>query len=88
MDTLESRKTELKISIDGAELSNQIETAPLEKIEEFINNFKNIKTQSDDWKARAIKTYIKRINLYPEEIEVNYIVDIDGCWTRIRTQTK
>lgn len=36
-----------------------------------------------DEQKRILNRYIKRIDLYADHAEVEFIVDIDGCGTRI-----
>lgn len=87
MNTLEARKAELEIFIDEAKRQIEMSSPTIDDLRAFMQKDMDIKNKPEEEQKRILQRYVKQINLYPKQIEVNYIVDYNGCGTRIRTQT-
>jgi site-specific DNA recombinase len=85
MDELEAKKANLTIKLEKAKLQAQTHSPTEEMIRKYLQKDAGIKDKSPEEQKRIIQTYVKRIIVYDEKIDIDTIVTFDGGDKGIRT---
>lgn len=88
MDALEARKEELQIKIAGAEHINNVHSLSKEKIAAYLTKDADIKEKSPEEQKKIIQTYIKRVTIYENKIDIETIVTLNGGGDGNRTRVR
>lgn len=78
MDSLEKRKSELNFYLNEARLQAEINSPSVENIKKYLERNSNIKNKSLDEQKKITQTYVKKITVNDDSIEVSFIVDLNG----------
>ncbi len=78
---LEKRKSLLQMELYSIERKSVEVTK--EMVIEYLMTDMDISSRTDEQQKIIINRYVKQINLHPDRVEVNYVVDTNGCGTRI-----
>ncbi len=78
MDELETKKANITIKLEEAKLQAQIHTPTEEMIRRYLQKDADIKNKSPEEQKRIIQTYVKRVIVYDDKIEIDTIVDMTG----------
>lgn len=78
MDQLEQQKAVVLRRLKEAEFQAQINSPSIEEIKSYILKDADIKNRDLDEQKRIIQTYIRKIVVYENEIEIQFIVDLNG----------
>ena len=75
MDLLETRKSIIQTRIAEAKLQLDIHIPSEEVIRNYLEKDSDIKNKSLDDQKKTIQTFISKVAVYPNDIEINTIVD-------------
>jgi site-specific DNA recombinase len=78
MDELEARKANLAIKLEEAKLQAQIHAPPKEMIRRYLEKDADIKNKSPEEQKRIIQTYVKKVIVYENTIDIDTIVTFAG----------
>jgi site-specific DNA recombinase len=78
MDTLEAQKETISRRLNEAELQAQINSPTVDMIKAYIAKDSDIKNKSPKELQRIIQTYIKKVTVYDDYIDIEFIVDLSG----------
>jgi len=78
MDTLEERKAALKIKLEEAKLQSNIYAPNEEMIRRYLQKDSDIKNKSPEEQKRIIQTYVKKVIVYENTIDIDTIVTFAG----------
>lgn len=78
MDGLEERKADLKIKLEEAKLQADMHTPSEEMIRNYILKDSGIKNKSPEEQKRIIKTYVQKVVVFENNLDIDLIVTFDG----------
>lgn len=78
LDELEKSKTNIQIKLEEAKLQVDIHTPNKEMIKKYVSKDKNIKNKSSEEQKRIIQAYVQKVIVYENDIDIKFIVDING----------
>ena len=78
MDELETKKASLTIRLEEAKLQAQTRAPTPEIIRKYLQKDADIKNKSLEEQKRIIQTYVKKVVVYENTIDVATIVTLDG----------
>lgn len=78
MDSLEKRKRELSFYLNEAKLQAEINSPTIDMIKKYLKKDANIKEKSLDDQKKIIQTYVEKIIVHDNEIEIYFVVDMNG----------
>ena len=88
LTNLENNKKELTVYIEEAKLQETINSICIDDLRKYLLKDMDIETKSPKEKQKIIQTYINKVIVYENTIDINYIVDMSGggggCRTHVR----
>lgn len=78
MDYLEQRKETILRRLHEAELQAQINSPTIDEIKAYILKDVGVKYKDPDEQKRIIQTYVRKVIVYEDHIDVHFIVDLSG----------
>ena len=78
MDELEAKKTSLTIKLEEAKLQAQTHAPTKDMILRYLQKDADIKNKSPEEQKCIIQTYIKKVTVYENKIDIDTIVDLNG----------
>ena len=78
MDELETKKASLTIKLEEAKLQAQTHTPTEDMIRNYLQKDADIKNKSPEEQRRIIQTYVKKVTIYDDKIDIDTIVDLNG----------
>jgi len=88
MDELEAKKANLTIKLEEAKLQAQTHAPTKEMIRNYLQKDADIKNKSPEEQKRIIQTYVKKVIVYDNEINIDTIVDLNGGGEGSRTPVR
>jgi site-specific DNA recombinase len=88
MDELETKKAILTMKIEEAKLQAQAHAPTEEMIRKYLQKDADIKNKSLEEQKRIIQTYVKKVVVYENTIDVATIVTLDGGGGGSRTRVR
>ena len=88
MDELEARKAQLSLKLEEAKLQEQIHAPTEEMIRRYLQKDADIRNKSPEEQRRVFQTYINRIIVYEDKIDIDKIVTFDGGGEGSRTPVR
>jgi site-specific DNA recombinase len=77
MDELELKKTSLQEVIFDEKIKRSKNCPSLDEIETVLRKNKDLKQKSLDEQKKVIQTYVRKVLVFDDTIEIKYIVDVD-----------
>lgn len=88
MDALEAKKANITIKLEEAKLQAQTHAPSEDMIKNYLQKDAGIKNKSPEEQKRIIQTYVKKVMVYENHIDIDTIVTFagggDGSRTRVR----
>lgn len=78
MDELEAKKASLTLKLEEAKLQAQMHAPSEEMIRKYLQKDAVIRNKSPEEQKRIIQTYIKKIIVYDDKVDIDTIVTFDG----------
>lgn len=78
IDELEAKKANLSIKLEEAKLQSQMHTPTEEMIRRYLQKDADIKNKSPEEQKRIIQSYIHKIIVYDNRIDIDKIVTFAG----------
>lgn len=88
MTVLENKKSEIISIIEETKIKNAMTLPTKEQIKSYILKDSNLKNKSPEELKKIFQTYVEKIIVHENNIEIILRVFFDGCGRRIRTLTK
>ena len=78
LDSLENEKADYEMYLEEARFQAENNSPSKEKIVETLMKYRNIKNESLEDQRRIVRTFVKKVTVYENNISIDYIVDVDG----------
>ena len=78
LNKLEDEKADLELMLNEAKLQAEKNLPSKSKIKAELKSYRNVKNESLETQRKAVKTFVKSVIIYENNIKVNYIVDLTG----------
>ncbi len=78
MNQLEKRKSELTFDLNEAKLQAEINSPSVENIKNYLKLNSNIKNKTLEEQKKILQSYISKVTVTNSNIDIKFIVDIDG----------
>ncbi|WP_082413700.1 recombinase family protein [Thermoanaerobacter thermohydrosulfuricus] len=78
MDELETKKANLTIKLEEAKLQAQTHAPTEDMIRKYLQKDADIRNKSPEEQKRIIQTYVKKIIVYDDKVDIDTIVTFDG----------
>jgi site-specific DNA recombinase len=88
IDDLEVKKANLTIKLEEAKLQAKAHAPTEEKIRKYLQKDADIKNKSPEKQKRIIQTYVKKVIVYENTIDINTIVTLAGGGEGNRTPVR
>ena len=88
MDELEAKKANIAIKLEEAKLQAQMHTPTEEIIRKYLLKDADIRNKSPEEQKRIIQTYVKKVIVYENTIDIDTIVTFDGGGEGSRTPVR
>ncbi len=88
MDELEAKKASLTIKLEEAKLQAQTHSPTPDMIRRYLQKDADIRNKSLEEQKRIIQTYVKKVIVYENKIDIETIVDLNGGGEGSRTPVR
>lgn len=78
LNSLENQKADYEMYLEEARFQAENNSPSKERIIEELLKYRNIKNESLEDQRRIVKTFVKKVTVYKNNITIDYIVDVDG----------
>lgn len=78
MDILESKKSQLTLDLNEANLQAEINSPTIDMIKKYLQKDSDIKNKSLDEQKKIIQTFVSKVIVNHDNINVEFVVDLNG----------